>query len=75
MRTGRSVKNGFTLIELLVVISIIALLMAVLMPSLQRAREQAKNVHCQNNLKQLTFGVVYWAEESNDSQSFQPDNV
>jgi len=44
--------KGFTLIELLVVISIIALLMAVLMPSLQRARQQARAVLCQSNLRQ-----------------------
>jgi len=49
-------SKAFTLIELLVVISIIAVLMAVLMPSLQRARTQAQNVECKSNLK--TYGLV-----------------
>ena len=49
-------KKALTLIELLVVISIIAVLMAILMPSLQRVRMQAKNVVCKSNLK--TYGLV-----------------
>lgn len=48
-------QNGFTLIELLVVIAIIALLMAILMPSLSRARQQAKNAACQSNLHQWSL--------------------
>jgi prepilin-type N-terminal cleavage/methylation domain-containing protein len=50
-------KAGFTLIELLVVISIIALLMAILMPALSRAKELAKRVVCANNLKQVGIAV------------------
>jgi prepilin-type N-terminal cleavage/methylation domain-containing protein/prepilin-type processing-associated H-X9-DG protein len=49
--------TGFTLIELLVVISIVVLLMAILLPSLQRVRRQAKAVGCQANLRQA--GVLY----------------
>ncbi len=56
-------KNGFTLIELLVVIAIIALLMAILIPVLRKAREQAKNVECFNNLRQIGLAAYLYAEE------------
>ena len=49
--------SGFTLIELLVVIAIIALLMAIMMPSLQRVKKQARAVACQSNLKQ--WGLIF----------------
>lgn len=59
-------KKGFTLIELLVVISIIALLLSILMPALNKVKEQAKSVICKSNLKQMHFGVVLYAEDNND---------
>ncbi len=55
--------QGFTLIELLVVISIIALLLAILLPSLSRAREQAKATRCQSNLKQIGLAMYSYATD------------
>ena len=59
-------KRGFTLIELLVVIAIIALLMAILVPALSRARDQSRAVACASNLKQLGIALQMYAEASND---------
>jgi len=56
-------RSGFTLIELLVVIAIIALLIAILLPTLQRAREQSRAVVCLSNVKQLTQSFFLYAEE------------
>jgi len=56
-------SKGFTLIELLVVIAVIALLMAILMPALQRSRKQAKTVVCQANLRQLGTVAKLWTDD------------
>jgi prepilin-type N-terminal cleavage/methylation domain-containing protein len=57
-------RRGFTLVELLVVISIIALLMAILMPALNRARELGRRTVCMGNLKQLALAWVMYADEN-----------
>ena len=62
-------KNGFTLIELLVVIAIIALLLSVIMPALNLAKEKANNLSCRANVRSLSLGFRLYTE-ANDGEVF-----
>ncbi|MCA9184144.1 MAG: DUF1559 domain-containing protein [Pirellulaceae bacterium] len=61
MRVNK-IRKGFTIVELLVVVAIIALLAALLLPALVRAREAARNSQCKNNLRQIGLGIQIFSE-------------
>jgi prepilin-type N-terminal cleavage/methylation domain-containing protein/prepilin-type processing-associated H-X9-DG protein len=71
MKTGRQFPAAFTLLELLVVIAIVAILAALLLPVLSKARARATGIQCQNNLKQLQLA---WQMYVTDHDDFIPGN-
>ena len=70
MSLSPTTRRGFTLVELLVVIGIIALLISILLPSLSRARDNARNIVCQSNLRQQMQAITMYVNDADGTMPY-----
>ena len=68
-------RSGFTLVELLVTIGILVVLLALLLPAVRGAREQAENVRCQNNVRTITHAMLSYALDNEAALPSAPSNT